>query len=72
MLATNPTLLHVRFDGRSEELDLDALALRPEATDAEVRAALARRYDCAVAELDNYVIVREPQAIIVRPVAIYG
>ena len=72
MLATSATLLHVRFDGRSEELDLDALALRPEATDAEVHAALAQRYDCAVAEMDNYVIVREPQAIIVRPVAIYG
>ena len=72
MLTMNPTLLHVRFAGRSEELDLNALALSPDATDAELRAALANRYDCAISELDDYVIVREPQAIIVRPVAIYG
>ena len=72
MLATDTTLLHVRFAGRSEELDLAAVGLSPEATDGELRAALARRYDCAVADLADYVIVREPQAIIVRPVAIYG
>ena len=72
MLTMNPALLHVRFAGRSEELDLNALALRPDANDAELRAALAKRYDCAISELDDYVIVREPQAIIVRPVAIYG
>ena len=41
-------------------------------TDAELRTALARRYDCAMADLEKYVIVREQQAIIVRPVAIYG
>ena len=72
MLATDATLLHVRYAGRSEELDLDALELSPDATDAELRSALAKRYDCAIEELDEYVVVREPQAIIVRPVAIYG
>ena len=64
--------LHVRFDGRSEELDLEALGLRRDAGDAELRAALARHYDCAEADLSSYVIVREPQAIVVRPIAIYG
>ena len=72
MLATDTMLLHVRFEGRSEELDLAALDLRPGATDAEVRTALAKRYERTAAELDDYVIVREPRAIIVRPVAIYG
>ena len=72
MLATDTTLLHVRFAGRSEELDLADLGLSPEATDDQLRAALARRYDCDTATLRDYVIVREAQAIIVRPVAIYG
>ena len=72
MLTLETTRLHVRFAGRSEELDLAALELRRDATDAELRAALARRYDCAAADFDEYVVVREPQAIIVRPIAIYG
>ncbi len=71
-LATETLRLHVRFEGRSEELDLVTLALSPQASDAELRVALARRYDCDAAALADYVIVREPQAIIVRPVAFYG
>jgi hypothetical protein len=70
MTATMP--VHVRFDGRSEDLDLKALGLRAGASDAELRAALARRYDRPAGALDEYVIVREPQAIVVRPVAVYG
>jgi len=66
------TRLHVRFGGRSEDLDLSALGLAADAGDAELRAALARRYDCPAGELDSYVIAREPQAIIVRPIAFYG
>ncbi len=44
----------------------------PEAGDAELRMALARRYDVAPAALDGCVIVREKQAIIIRPIAYYG
>jgi hypothetical protein len=72
MHAIEKTLLHIRFAGRSEDMELAALGLRPEATDAELRAALAQRYDCAVADLQDYIVVREPQAIIVRPLAFYG
>ena len=72
MLMAHTTLLHVRFGGRSEELDLADLGLNAKASDAQVRAALAKRYDCRVADLNDYVIVREAEAIIVRPVAIYG
>lgn len=72
MLITNATTMHVRFNGRSEELDVQTLGLRHNASDAEVRTALARHYDCNIKDLDDYVIVREPQAIIVRPIAIYG
>lgn len=72
MLTDTPIRLHVRFNGRSEELTPTELGLQPAMTDAELRTALARRYDCALADLKDYVIVREQQAIIVRPVAIYG
>ena len=72
MLMTDTVRLHVRFEGRSEDLDLDTLGLRYDTGDAELRAALARRYDRPADALDEYVIVREPQGIVVRPVAVYG
>ena len=72
MLMTGTLRLHVRFEGRSEDLDLDTLGLRFDAGDAELRAALARRYARPAEALDEYVIVREPQGIVVRPVAVYG
>ena len=72
MLLAETIRLHVRFNGRSEDLDLAALGLGCDAGDSELRAALARRYDCPTDALDEYVIVREPQAIVVRPVAFYG
>jgi hypothetical protein len=72
MLTLTTQRLHVRFSGRSEELDLADLQLDANASDADLRRALARRYACSPRELDQYQIVREPQAIIVRPVAYYG
>jgi hypothetical protein len=69
---TDTVRLHIRFDGRSEDLDLDTLGLPHNVSDAELRAALARRYECSADALAEYVIVREPQGIVVRPVAIYG
>jgi hypothetical protein len=68
----NTTMLHVRFNGRSEDLDLRSLDLRANASDTELRTALARRYECSLDDLQQYVIVREPQAIIIRPIAFYG
>jgi hypothetical protein len=64
--------LHIRFNGRSEDLDLAALELGHDASDTDLRVALARRYDCTIDDFANYVIAREPQAIIVRPIAFYG
>jgi len=63
MLTTETMRIHVRFNGRSEDLDLATLELGRDASDSELRAALARRYDCAVDDFASYVIAREPQAI---------
>lgn len=71
-LTADTVRLHVRFEGRSEDLALAALGLAPDAGDAELLAALARRYVRPAAALHGYVVVREPQAIIVRPEAFYG
>lgn len=71
-LTPPPARLHVRFAGRSEDLTLDQLGLPPDAGDDALREALARRYERPPDELRAYVVVREPQAIIVRPLAFYG
>jgi hypothetical protein len=64
--------VHVRAAGRSEELSLAALGLQADATDAQIKVAVARSLDLPANSLASHVIVRTSQAIIVRPEAIYG
>lgn len=64
--------VHVRVGGRSEELKLAALGLSGDATDAQLKVAIASYLDLPANSLANHVIVRTSQAIIVRPEAIYG
>lgn len=64
--------VHVRFDGRSEELTLAMLDLTSNATDTQIRQALTSHFDLPANYLDSHVVVRTSQAIIVRPEAIYG
>lgn len=65
-------IVHVRVSGRSEELNLTALGLRGDATDAQLKIAVARHLDLPASILASHVVVRTSQAIIVRPEAIYG
>ena len=64
--------IHIRFDGRSEELTMAVLNLDSNATDIQIKHALTSHFDLPVHHLDSHVIVRTSQAIIVRPEAIYG
>jgi hypothetical protein len=64
--------VHVRIDGRSEELTLAMLDLNDTATDAQIKQAIASHFDLPMHSLDSHVVVRTSQAIIVRPEAIYG
>lgn len=64
--------VHIRVNGRSEELALADLSLQADATDAQIKNAVARHLDLPATSLASYVIVRTSQAIIVRPEAIYG
>jgi hypothetical protein len=64
--------LHLRFNGRSDEMSLAALGLTPSATDEQIKAALAAHLDCSPAALAGHVVVRHEAAIVVRPEAIYG
>ena len=64
--------VHIRINGRSTELTLAELNLQADATDAQIKQAVARHLDLPATSLASHVIVRTSQAIIVRPEAIYG
>jgi hypothetical protein len=65
-------IIHVRFDGRSEELTATMLHLAIPATDSQIRQAIVSHFDLPANHLDDHVIIRTSDAIIVRPEAIYG
>ena len=64
--------VHVRVDGRSEELTLAMLNLQDNATNEQIKQAIVGHLDLPAHSLDTYVVVRTSQAIIVRPETIYG
>ena len=66
-------MIHVRFRGKSYDLEMRSLNLRREDNDERIKAALARYFDLPVGELDLYVIDRRPGGeLTVRPEAVYG
>jgi hypothetical protein len=72
---TEPTepMLHVRFEGMSRQLPLSALHLTPDATETEVRTALANYFDVAVGRFAPYVVERHENGnVTVRPEAVFG
>lgn len=72
MLTANRIILHIRLDGRSEELYFDELNLHSEASDTQIVNAVAERFNISAASLASHVVVRTSRAIILRPEAIYG
>lgn len=72
MLATQTKTLHVRYAGRSTDMDLATLGVKPDVQDEDLISALATHLDREVIDFADYVVVREPEAVIVRPLAIYG
>ena len=64
--------LHVRFEGRSEEISFAALDLNPQATDGQIKQAAASYFDRPAGYFDSYVVVRHKDATVLRPEAVYG
>jgi hypothetical protein len=69
---TQTQVVHVRFEGRSEELTLDILNLTAQSTDTQIKRAVAHYFERKSDYFNSFVVVRNSQAIIVRPEAIYG
>jgi hypothetical protein len=68
-------MVHVRFEGRSFDLDERQLRLAavPMPSDIEIKARIAGHLDIAPARLDNYIVDRTiGGGLVVRPEAVYG
>jgi len=66
-------VVHVRFEGRSLDVPVEALALGPDATDQEVRRAVARYLETPEVRLHHHVVDRHPNGnLTVRPEAVFG
>jgi len=69
----NGAVLHVRFEGRSQDIRLAELDLGPQSGDAAVKQALARHLGVAEAQLRDYVVDRHDTGnLTVRPEAVFG
>lgn len=66
-------MLHVRFEGRSYDLDPKKLAIVVGMNDREIKSRVAQHLDVGQRRLDSYVIDRPSSGeLILRPEAIYG
>ena len=65
--------VHVRYDGKSYDLPFEDLAVSAQDSDEDVREALARHFDVAVATFRAFVVERHRTGnITVRPEAVFG
>ncbi len=66
-------MVHVRFEGRSCDLQETQVKIEIGMTDEQIKQRLAEHFDVAVDRLYLYVIDRTPNGdLIVRPEAVYG
>ena len=66
-------MIHVRFEGRSYDLNENTLGLGKMARDRQVLESLARFLEIDTSRLQNHVVDRRPTgSVIVRPQAVYG
>jgi hypothetical protein len=66
-------VLHVRFAGRSFDISMPGLELGPQASDGQVKVALAEYLEVPSYRLDDYVIDRHANGnLTIRLEAIFG
>ncbi|BCM88459.1 hypothetical protein IAD21_00290 [Abditibacteriota bacterium] len=67
-----PTV-HVRLGGRSQRLNLAGIGLAANASDHDIKNAVARHLEVASADLRSHVVERHDNGnITVRPEAVFG
>lgn len=67
------SVLHLRFQGRSRDIALEALGINSGTSDAEIRSAVAQFVDVALKDFDHTVIERHSNGnLTLRPEAVFG
>jgi hypothetical protein len=73
MIPYEERMVHVRFEGRSQDIRMVVLDLGDLSTDQDVRQALAAYMDVPVRRFSVYVVERYANGnITVRPEAVFG
>lgn len=66
-------MIHIRFEGRSYDIQKSELGLSGDINDSAIKQRLAQHFDVAINSFEYYVIDRRPNGdLIVRPEAVYG
>ncbi len=66
-------MLHLRVNGRSEDLPLDCLGLERFNSSQDVKSAVARHLDMPQTRLKDYTVELHPGGnVTVRPNAVFG
>lgn len=66
-------MVHIRFEGRSYDLNEQQLNIQPNMNDRAVKARIAQHLEVNPQRLRSYVIDRRPSGdLIIRPEAVYG
>ena len=70
----HPTpMVHIRFQGRSYQLEAAQLDISALSSDQEIRQALAQYFEVSAGKLSAYVIERHENGnMTVRPEAVFG
>jgi hypothetical protein len=72
-VAIDDAVIHVRYAGRSADVPLAGLDLRPGAEDAQVKRRLAEYLEVPARNLDAYVVDRHANGnLTLRPEAVFG
>ena len=66
-------MVHIRFEGRSYDLNESQLGVTASMNDNAVKERLAQHFDVHLNRFQSYVVDRRPSGdLIVRPEAVYG
>ncbi|MBD2742294.1 hypothetical protein [Coleofasciculus sp. FACHB-1120] len=66
-------MVHIRFEGRSYDIEENQLGVTDGMNDKSVKERLAQHFDVRSERFQSYVVDRRPSGdLIVRPEAVYG
>lgn len=66
--------IHIRYEGRSLDIDLNDLDVGALSSDTQIRQAVATRLEVSVTKLNNFAIDRNEEngSLTLRPQAVFG